>query len=201
MTGTILRTFVALELPDHLRRALADLIKRLRAELKERDGQVRWVDPGGAHLTLKFLGPTAQDAVPGVEAAMRSALAELAIGPLRLTTSHVGFFPGPRVPRVVWWGLEGDLARTAQLRDALEATIAPLGWPTEARPFAPHLTLGRLRPTASPAERAGVGRVLGQVWTPDPVAFEVDRVSLMLSELGPGGARYTRLAGVPLSSS
>jgi 2'-5' RNA ligase len=194
----MLRTFVALELPDAVRSALAETIGRLRAELKERDGQVRWVDPANAHLTLKFLGATAEETVPNVEAAMREALSDKADAPLRLSTSHVGFFPGPRVPRVVWLGLEGDVERLGALRDALEETIAPLGWPTEARPFEPHLTLGRLRPQASPAERAGVGRVLGQVWAPDPVAFEVDQVSLMLSELGPGGARYTRLAGVPL---
>ena len=178
---------------------MAGTIARLRAELKERDALVRWVDPAGAHLTLKFLGPTAETAVAGVEAAMREALDGRAGGPLRLATTHVGFFPGPRVPRIVWLGLEGDLERLGAMRDALEESIAPLGWPTEARPFAPHLTLGRLRPQASPAERAGVGRVLGQVWAPDRLAFEVDQVSLMLSELGPAGARYTRLAGVPLS--
>src|SRR5207244_3693023 len=109
-------------------------------------------------------------------------------------TTIVGFFPGPRVPRVVWLGLEGDLERLTAVRDALETAIGPLGWPTEARPFAPHLTLGRLRPQASPAERAGVGRALGQVWAPDPVPFAVDQVSLMLSEIGPTGARYTQLA-------
>jgi RNA 2',3'-cyclic 3'-phosphodiesterase len=194
----MLRTFVALELPDEVRAAISETIGRLRAELKERDGQVRWVDPGATHLTLKFLGPTAEEAVDGVGEAMRRALAEHANGPLRLTTSHVGFFPGPRVPRVVWLGLDGELERLGALRDALEESIAPLGWPTEARPFAPHLTLGRLRPQASPAERAGVGRVLGQVWAPEPLAFQVDQVSLMLSELGPAGARYTRLVGVPL---
>jgi 2'-5' RNA ligase len=101
---------------------------------------------------------------------------------------------------VVWLALEGELERLGAIRDALEESIAPLGWPTEARAFRPHLTLGRMRPEASPAERAGVGRALGQVWAPDRVAFEVDQVSLMLSELGPGGARYTRLAGVSLSS-
>ena len=194
------RTFVALELPEEVRQAIGAVIGRLRQELGERDAQVRWVDPRGTHLTLKFLGPTAEEGVPGVEAAMRAALAERATGPLRLSTSHVGFFPGPRVPRVVWLGLEGEIERLGAIRDALEETIAPLGWPTEARPFAPHLTLGRMRPDASPAERAGVGRVLGQVWAPDPVAFEVDQVSLMLSELGPGGARYTRLSAASLSS-
>lgn len=200
MSGGVLRTFVALELPEAVRAAIGETIGRLRSELRERDGLVRWVDAGSAHLTLKFLGPTAEEAVEGVGEAMRRALAGDAAGPLALSTSHVGFFPGPRVPRVVWLGLEGEVERLSALRDAIEEQIVPLGWPTEARPFAPHLTLGRLRPQASPAERAGVGRVLGQVWAPEPLAFQVDQVSLMLSELGPVGARYTRLVGVALSS-
>jgi 2'-5' RNA ligase len=196
----VLRTFVALELPDEVRAAIGETIGRLRTELKERDDLVRWVNPHAAHLTLKFLGPTPEEAVVGVGAAMQRAVEADAHGPLRMSTSHVGFFPGPRVPRVVWLGLEGEIERLAALRDAIEEQVAPLGWPTESRPFAPHLTLGRLRPQASPAECAGVGRVLGQVWAPDALAFEVDQVSLMLSELGPAGARHTRLVGVPLSS-
>lgn len=190
---------MALELPDAIRNALRDTIGRLRAELNERDELMRWVDPDSAHLTLKFLGQTAEEAVAGIEAAMANALQGQPSGPLQLSTTHVGFFPTPRMPRVAWLGLDGEIERLGALRDAVEESIAPLGWPTEARPFAPHLTLGRLRPTASPAERAGVGRVLGQVWAPETVPFAVEQMSLMLSEPGPAGARYTRLAGLPLS--
>ena len=48
-----IRSFIAIELPEEVREGLA----RLRKEL-ERDGHkfVKWVDPGGIHLTLKFLG-------------------------------------------------------------------------------------------------------------------------------------------------
>jgi 2'-5' RNA ligase len=110
----------------------------------------------------------------------------------------VGFFPNPRVPSVVWLGLEGDLDWLRALRTAIEEDIAPLGWPTEARAFHPHLTLARLRPQASPAERAGVARELGLLWAPEPVAFSVDAISLMRSETGPSGPLYTRLFACPL---
>ena len=101
---------------------------------------------------------------------------------------------------MLWLGLDGDLAPLTAARDAVEAAIAPLGWPTEARPFSPHLTLGRLRPEASPAERAGIGKAAGTIWPPPPTPIPVPTVSLMRSETGPQGARYTRLVEVSLAS-
>ena len=198
VTGKPLRTFVALELPDGVRAAIGRTIERLNSELGERNRCLRWVDASAAHLTLKFLGATPETAVAGVEAAMREAVGAWAKGELSLATSHVGFFPGPRVPNVIWLGLDGDVERLGALRDALEGTIAPLGWPTEKRPFQPHLTLARFRKEATPAERAGVARVLGQLWAPEPVPFRLCEVSLMQSVLGPAGAQYSRLVAVPL---
>ena len=193
-----LRTFVAIELPEPVRVAIAAAQAELRGALGTRASSVRWVDPESAHLTLKFLGDTPETALVGIEAALRASLAEVpAFG---LQTGALGCFPSGRAPRVLWLGLDGGLAPLAAAHDAVEAAIAPLGWPTEARPFAPHLTLGRLRPDASPAERAGIGKAAGAIWPPRPTALAVGAVSLMRSELGPGGARYTRLVEVSLPS-
>jgi 2'-5' RNA ligase len=172
----LLRTFVALELPPEVRHAVASAQDR-----SER--AVRWVDPESAHLTIKFLGPTPEDAVPRIGEALASAAR--GVGRLRLSTAGVGRFPG-----ALWLGLAGDLDRLTALREAIEREVSPLGWPTEARPFRPHLTLARRRPGAP------LAKTLERV--PSPVAFEVGEVSLMRSELTPGGVRYSRLLAVPL---
>jgi RNA 2',3'-cyclic 3'-phosphodiesterase len=198
MSERSLRTFVAVELPEGVRVAIAAAQAELRAALGERAGSVRWVNPASAHLTLKFLGDTPESALSGVEAALRACLAGTA--PFDLRTGALGCFPSGRAPRVLWLGLDGELAPLTALRDAVEAAIAPLGWPTEARPFAPHLTLGRLRPEASPAERAGIGKAAGTIWPPSPTPIPVPSVSLMRSETGPQGTRYTRLVEVSLAS-
>jgi 2'-5' RNA ligase len=198
MSERSLRTFVAIELPDEVRAAIAAAQAELRGALGERVGSVRWVNPAGAHLTLKFLGDTPESAVPGVDAALRASLVGTA--PFELRTGSLGCFPSGRAPRVLWLGLDGDLAPLTAARDTVEAAIAPLGWPTEARPFSPHLTLGRLRPDASPAERAGIGKAAGTIWPPSPTRIPVSAVSLMRSETGPQGARYTRLVEVSLAS-
>src|SRR5262245_7166803 len=147
-----------------------------------------------------FLGPTPEDAVESIGAALRSAAAGQ--GRLRLRTGRSGVFPSPHAPRVLWLGLDGDLDRLGRLQRRVETAIAPLGYPdpqagTPARPFSPHLTLGRLRPEASQAERAAVGLAVAAL-SPGAVPFEVGDVSLMLSELSPRGARYSRLLNVPL---
>jgi 2'-5' RNA ligase len=68
----MLRTFVALELPPAVKRLLAETQAQLRPSARA----VRWVDPVGAHLTLKFLGPTPEDAVVRIGAALRAAAAK-----------------------------------------------------------------------------------------------------------------------------
>jgi 2'-5' RNA ligase len=197
VTDRPLRTFVAIELPEDARAALAAAQTELRAALGERGTSIRWTDAVGAHLTLKFLGDTAEVAVAGVEAALHAALA--ATGPFVLRTGSIGCFPSGRSPRVIWLGLDGDLDRLTAARDAVEEAIAPLGWPTEARPFSPHLTLGRVRPDASLAERVGIGKTCGTIWPPPATSIPVSGVSLMRSDPGPQGARYTRLVHVPLT--
>ena len=55
------RLFIALQLPDAWKDALARLQDEMRAALHERFGdsvRPRWVRPEGIHLTLKFLGAT-----------------------------------------------------------------------------------------------------------------------------------------------
>lgn len=194
----MVRAFVAVEMSAAARAAIRETQARLRDALNDGGRSLRWVDPETAHVTLKFLGPTRASALGAIEQALREALREASVAPFELETGGLGAFPGPRSPRVLWLGLEGDVEALRAARDAVETAIAPLGWPTESRPFTPHLTLARVRPDASPAALRGIGRAFGTVWTPDSAAVPVAAVSVMESQLGPGGPRYERLAGIPL---
>jgi 2'-5' RNA ligase len=79
------------------------------------------------------------------------------------------------------------------LRDAVEDKVAPLGFPTEKRPFRPHLTLGRVQRYASKSEVREIGEVVASsaIGTVDEMAVTV--VSYIQSELKPSGAVYTTL--------
>jgi 2'-5' RNA ligase len=185
-----LRLFVACELPDETKAAFADVqgdLKRLGAD------RLRWVRPEGIHVTLKFLG--------GVDAvqvdAIRSALAP-AIEPfeLRLQPEAVGGFGGARL-RVVWLGLGGEVDGLAALAGRVERALEPLGFPTERRPFAAHLTLARVPDQASVDERRRLAALIERYEAPSMPPVTLTHVALMQSRLQAGGSVYTRLAAFP----
>lgn len=188
------RLFIALELPDPI---LAVLVNR-QEWLKQRTPPktVKWVHPDSIHLTLKFLGDVA---VPEVET-LQFSLARAAErqNPFTLRTAECGCFPNTQRPRVVWVGLQGDMKSLHALRDAVEQHVAPLGYPTENRPFHPHLTLGRVRKEAKQHDVRKLGELVANMPGNDRASWLPTHVALFRSELTPQGAIYTALYRVAL---
>jgi 2'-5' RNA ligase len=188
------RLFIAVELPEVVKRELETLQNRLWVEPAE---GIKWVAPQGIHLTLKFLGWVVRDRIVDI----KSALAEAVKGftPFEMGLSGLGAFPNLRRADVVWCSLSGDLASLANLRQLVEKYVSPLGYPTENRPFSPHLTLARLREEVSPETRQKLAKKLVETRFEPGVSIPVDSISLMQSTLLPAGAVYTRLARFPLA--
>jgi 2'-5' RNA ligase len=217
-----LRLFIAIELPDDVKRALAATIALLRAEAPPR--ATRWVDPDGIHLTLKFLGATAAARVPEITSALRRAAASTPRfmlqaeglqafhgsrgGPLEFRSNREAY---PHNITVVFTGIGDGYDESVALAQGVEDAISPLGFPTEKRAFFPHLTLARVPRAASRDERISLAEALRPFfWHPRfdqrpprlPAApgFEVENVSLMQSTLRPSGAEYRCLAEAPLAA-
>jgi 2'-5' RNA ligase len=191
-----LRLFIAMELPTAVTEALTALQKRLQTFDRER--AIRWTAISSIHLTLKFLGDTDPARQPAIDAALREAVAGHA--PFTLNVGGAGCFPDLRKPRVVWAGAGGDLAALHALRDAVERTVSPLGYPTEDRPFSPHLTLGRARQDAPRLALSALGERIGQAEVGTLAPWRVEGISLMRSELKPSGAVYTQMLYVPFGA-
>ena len=193
------RAFIAIELPPDLLAQIGRLQARVRQELPP--GLVRWVQPEGIHLTLKFLGDVDRERLPEIERALGSACAPHA--PFDLQISEMGCFPNPQRPRVVWVGVQETGETLAALQRDVERAIAPLGFPPDRRGFHPHLTLGRVKDRRPNARRSAELDALGAYVTRARVrlgTLHVDAVHLMRSELLPSGAVYTSLATCPLAS-
>ena len=199
------RCFIALEMPEQVRDFLAEVQASIRAEMARADPSrssnhaIKWADPSGVHLTLKFLGYVPAVRIGAIEDALQAATRAHSLFSVRL--GGLGAFPNPQRVRVMWVGLEGDTEQLLSLQQSVEAEMARLGYPPEARAFSPHLTLARVRDDASPAQRRQLGEVLTRLPRPRPIAFQVDAISLMQSHLSPAGATYSRLAKLPLSSA
>jgi 2'-5' RNA ligase len=190
-----LRTFIAIELESAIKDDVGRLQNRLRSRLAP--GCVRWVRPEGMHLTLKFLGDTPLDRVEEVRVALVQAAAE--IHPFTFTVAGLGCFPNTRNPRVVWVGLHEITGALASLRDAIEAHVAPLGFPTEGRAFKPHLTLGRIQRRASKSEVREIGEVVAASVSGIESEMAVQEVLYIKSDLRPSGAVYTTLLAARLN--
>jgi 2'-5' RNA ligase len=193
MSSDVLRTFIALELGDDLRTALADLQTLLKRQVGPR--AVRWVRPEGIHLTLKFLGDTPVDDVPAIQAALAQAAAQA--GPFVVRAEGLGCFPNLRRPRVVWVGVSEPTGALQALRDGVESHVAPLGYPTERRRFSPHLTLGRVHRRARKSEAAEVGQVVRSAPVGLVGQLQATHVRFIKSDLHPTGAVYATLLEAP----
>ncbi|HUT73823.1 MAG TPA: RNA 2',3'-cyclic phosphodiesterase [Armatimonadota bacterium] len=177
-----MRAFIAVNMGDDLRRALAQAQERLRAS----GADVKWVRPEGIHLTLKFLGEVDDDRVPAIAEAVAAAVTPRAR--FRLRVEGIGGFPSPTAPRVIWAGVKDGARELGELARRVEDALEPLGFAREQREFSAHVTLGRCRsprgrPELAARMREQIERQLGEM--------EVARVELMRSDLRPTGPIYT----------
>ncbi len=184
-----IRSFIAIELPDDVKNRLGKLKEKL-----ERDEHkfVKWVDPAGIHLTLKFLGNISFKRVEEITDVMKQATQS--IPPFRLEISGLGVFPNPKQMRVLWVGIDGELDKLMTLQARIDSMLATIGFAKEERPFVPHLTLARLREGTSPIQRRGFGEFVSSTVFEDKYPFRVESVSLMKSQLTPAGAIYSCLS-------
>jgi len=192
--GESIRTFIALELDNSLRRALADVQMQLRSARAGR--YVEWVVTDNIHITLKFLGDVESGKLPALQSAI--AVAGEGTPPFTLTLRGIGAFPNTRRPNIVWVGAEGQIEIAAKLAERIDDACAALGFARETRPFTPHLTIGRVKRDASPNDRKFIGEMITTATVGVLGELRVERVSVMKSELQPTGSVYTRLAEIKL---
>jgi len=184
-----MRLFVALQLSAEVRETFAALLGKLRRT----DSKPRWVHPENLHITLKFIGHVADEKLPLI----CDALAAIPVPPPMTIEFHsLGFFPNARRATVVWVGVQ-PLPELAALTGRIDNALAVCGVPPETRPFAPHLTLARLKETRlSDVLRTQIENAQNRSFGKQAVR-EFDLVE---SELKSTGAEYTTLRSFPFAA-
>jgi 2'-5' RNA ligase len=186
------RCFIAIELPDGVKRDLRELQAQLKAASQ---APVKWVDPENIHLTLKFLGNVAAGRLDKIGQAMAEAVQ--GTSSFSLEVKELGVFPNPKRVQIVWVGVSGETEKLAILQQRIESGLEKLGFPSENRRFTPHLTLARLRDRATPQEREKLGQTIAETEFAGG-SFSVNSVKLMKSQLTPEGPIYSQLSSAAL---
>jgi 2'-5' RNA ligase len=176
-----MRLFIATDLPASLLQTIADV----QQQLSQVTESARWVRPESMHLTLKFLGEVVHGRLEAIDERLRRIRSQ----PFKVRVSGVGFFPNGRSPRVFWVGIESPDLRGLAAR--VDEQTVELGFPSEKRPFRPHLTLARSRGNRR-LDSALVGEsVRFSEWGFG--TFTTDRFCMYQSMLRPKGAVYEKL--------
>ena len=186
----MIRAFIAVDLNETLRRE----ISALQTDLRSARADVKWVEPGNLHLTLKFLGSVDENhLLPLTDALKTSGLRH---HPFTISLGGLGCFPNMESPRVIWIAVSAGKEDLGRLAQAMEEACVNLGFPKEERAFSPHLTIGRMRSQDRLVEL--VKRLRATPFRGSELA-PIERLVLFQSHLSPRGSTYTPLAEIPLT--
>ncbi len=130
-----MRAFIAVEIQDG---TILDAIAKIQSDFKIK---ATAVNKKNMHFTLLFLGEVSEDTVSSI----KEALGTISFKRFDVEFTHVGAFPNPRSPRVIWIGVNDQSSRhLIDLASQVEKKLAPLGFRPD-KPFKPHLTIFRVK--------------------------------------------------------
>ena len=168
-----MRLFVAVDLPDAVRREIAPIGGGVAG--------ARWTKPAQLHFTMRFLGERpAQNT-----AELKRSLSALSSPAFSGRLAGTGRFPRRGPARILWAGFS-PVQPMIDLQLAVESAVRAAGTEPEEKPFSPHVTLARLRDASAQDVEAFLERTKDFA----TAEFPVDSVVLYSSVLAPAGPTY-----------
>ena len=172
-----MRTFVAIEIHDE---NVLDAIAKTQSEFKIK---ATVVSKQNMHFTLLFLGETSEEYVEKV----KKELSTISFQPIQVKFTHVGAFPNPLYPRVVWVGVDDDAAKKlVELAVEVEKKLKPLGFKSD-KPFRPHLTIFRIK------KKVDISQEIDKFKDVDFGTSSITELKFKQSVLTPNGPIYSDL--------
>jgi 2'-5' RNA ligase len=178
-----MRLFAAIDIPDDVKEKLCLLVDHVRPTAK-----INWSPIDHLHVTTKFIGEWPDDRIEEIKHTLASVGSP---GAIEINVRGIGWFPGPRNPRVFWAGVEGGEGLKLLARSTEDA-VYEIGVPREDREYSPHLTLARIR---EPLPLEPLLKALEMAGPYDFGSFLAPAFYLYLSK----GGRYTKLADFSLT--
>ncbi len=182
-TDKSLRLFVALPVPDSLKRVVAALPRKGVA--------ARWTHPDDLHITLRFLGEVEEARIEEIDA----ELGRVRRPPLGVELQGLGFFDVKKNP--VLYARVESVRKLTTLCAEITDVLTPLGFDFGTRPYAPHVTLARFDDLSALQHYIRTLPAQGGAFR---AGWQAPEFGLMASG-GPdqAGRRYRILANYPLT--
>lgn len=188
-----MRLFLAIEPDATVTAALEGIQQALRVALAGDASAIRWTRPSHTHITLHFVGEVDAERLPpltqalGVRVEQPGFVAGL---------GRAGCFPARGRPSTVWVGLARGVEEMQRVHLVLGERLRSAHVATEARPFVPHFTMGRVRDRRG-GSLLSLRRALDAVVVP-PASWSVTQVTLFSSDLSGAAPRYEPLHRIAL---
>jgi 2'-5' RNA ligase len=168
----LIRVFLAIPLDTTILNSIETIQQQLRPDMPE----IRWAARDNLHLTLHFFGDITEE---NLEIAAKIVVSVGSLfSPFFLTFTGLGAFPSPDRAKVIWIGIKS--AEVRKLHSLLQKHFALTGFPTDDRPFQPHITIGRSNRQA--------GHILSHQHHNVAGNMRVAKLTLYESRLQPSGA-------------
>lgn len=188
------RVSIGFRVPPDVQQKLADA----QLALKHKGGGdvVRWVPPSELQLTIMHLGEISLYALEQVKTAIGSSLA--VYHQMNLNLEGLAGSPNNLQPRFVWTAVTGDVEELTKIHNHLERLLMHLLREYNAKPFVPHLDLGRIK-IESEHNRTALGRAIKMVAMGMIGSFRVDKIELMRAVTTSAGPSLELLQAYPLA--
>lgn len=170
-----MRSFIAIDLPDHVKSEIFKKVKNLYGK-KLFYGNI--TDKNNLHLTLRFLGEVSSDKT---EEAIKK-IREMKLKKFSCSTGKIGFFDDENHIRIIWIELVSDEFK--KIDSEISKTLTD--FPSDYKEFSPHVTMVRVK---SVTNRKDLIEALQKI-SLRRIDFDVNEICLMKSELRKEGPKY-----------
>jgi len=180
------RGFIAIDITPFQK--LSDLIN----EIKNSGANIKTVEPGNIHITLKFLGDTNEEKIDNINDIIINSVE--GIKPFDIKLKGAGFFPNHNYIKVVWVGIE-NTEQMQIIAKKIDEKLSTIGFDREKRKFSAHLTIARVR---SAQNKEKLIQIINKYQDVEFAKITVNKIKLKKSVLTPKGPIYSTLEEVTI---
>ena len=182
-----MRAFLSYDITDPI---FLEKVQSLQNELKSTEADLKLVNAGILHFTIRFLGEIDETDKLQIVDALRGKVENFE---LELVFRGVGSFPDERRISVIWIGIDpasaSRLEKQAKLVNSLLESVHTLK-SDESERFSPHVTISRVR---SGKNKDKLVSFIHEHINQEIGSVKIKNLRLKLSHLTPSGPEYSDL--------